>query len=187
MADQPYPHSRNDCDCCREFDADMAARYDGLAGRDLRWCQRCAGQMLTQLVLTGLTVSVHSLDGLADDASASGERGAEVPWTVDAAEQVLRLALPPGSVFLRALIDEGGTATVERLKERTGSNALHYMTLTLNHAARKLADGRRLEKHRYLAAPRRDPENPRKHAVHAYELPADLVPIFDEALRRLGR
>lgn len=46
----PYPHERNDCDGCRERDADMVATYPGLAGRPLRWCQRCAGPVLAQLV-----------------------------------------------------------------------------------------------------------------------------------------
>jgi hypothetical protein len=60
------------------------------------------------------------------------------------------------------------------------------MTLSLNTAARRLA-GAQLAPHRFLALPGRDPDNPRKQAVHDYELPSQLVPIFDEALRRLGR
>lgn len=46
----PYPHERNDCAGCRERDADMAATYPGLVGGPLRWCQRCAGPALAQLV-----------------------------------------------------------------------------------------------------------------------------------------
>jgi hypothetical protein len=185
MADQPYPHSRNDCDSCREFDADMAGHFDGLTVGDPKWCQRCAGHVLTKLVLTGHTVSVYALD--SPKAYDPDTNDGPVPWTVDLAEEVLRLALPSGSVFLRALINEGGTATAARLKEVIGSDALHYMTLTLNGAAKKVARTRQLGRHRHLALPRRDPTNPRKEAVYDYELPDHLIPIFDEALRRLDR
>lgn len=106
-------------------------------------------------------------------------------WAVDLAEQALRLALPSGLVFLRALIDEGGTATAARLKDLTGSGTLHRMTQTLNGAAKKAAGRRSLGGYRHLAHPRRDPNNPRKATIYDYELPDDLVPIFDDALRRL--
>jgi hypothetical protein len=201
-----YPHRRNDCDCCREFDADMAVDYDQLGGGHLRWCHRCAGQLLAQLVLTGHTVIVRPLNDPDNSttrtpakprkarrkpaavAKDDTKRDDDAPqWTVDLAEEILRLALPTGSVFLRALIDEGGTATAVRLKELTGSTALHYMTLTLNMAARKLMDGRHLGSRRHLAHPLRNPTNPRHPAVHSYALPAELVPIFDQALHRLGR
>jgi hypothetical protein len=58
--------------------------------------------------------------------------------------------------------------------------------VSLNTAARRLAR-EQLAPHRFLAIPGRDPDNPRRPAVHDYELPTQLVPIFDEALRRLGR
>src|SRR5882757_6976767 len=183
MDDQPYPHGRNDCYCCREFDADMAARYEGLVCADVRWCQRCAGAQLARLVLAGHTVTVYSLAG--SDAITAGPVG-EPGWTVDLAEEILRKALPSASAFLRALIDEGGKATAQRLRELTSGHELRAMTLSLNNAARRLA-GEQLAAHRYLALPGRDPDNPRRQAVHDYELPTKLVPIFDEALRRLGR
>jgi hypothetical protein len=200
MTDQAYPHTRNDCDSCRAFDADMAVHYDQTGhGRDVRWCQRCAGSLLARLALTGHTATVRPLDDpaagdtTAPPPAAGNEGGTDngqdaahaqgVTWTVDLAEKVLRQALPSGSVFLRALVDEGGTATAERLKELTGTDALHYMTLTLNGATKKLTGNRRLR----LAQPRHNPQNPRKEAVYEYVLPVDLLPVFDEALRRLGR
>jgi len=121
------------------------------------------------------------------DPGEAGEQADDTCWTVELAEDVLRLALPAGSTFLRALIDAGGTATVARLKELTNSDQLHYMTLTLNTAARRIAGAHRLERRRYLASPRHDPRDPRKRHVYDYTLPADLVPIFDQALKRLGR
>ncbi|MQA12579.1 MAG: hypothetical protein GEU98_29485, partial [Pseudonocardiaceae bacterium] len=131
-----YPHRRDDCDCCQQFDADMRACYDEEhATRSVRWCQRCAGGLLAQLVAAGRTISVRSLEGNA--VAASGPH-----WTVELAEQVLRQALPTGSRFLRALIDEGGSASAARMRELTGESRLHPMTLTLNHAARHVT-GRR--------------------------------------------
>jgi len=89
-------------------------------------------------------------------------------------------------MFLRALIDEGGRATAQRLRELTSGHEPRAMTLSLNSAARGLAR-EQLAPHRNLALPGRDPDNPRRRAVHDYELPSQLVPIFDDALRRLGR
>jgi hypothetical protein len=193
MADQPYPHSRNDCYCCREFDADMAAHYEDLLGADLRWCQRCAGAQLARLVSAGHVVTIRPLppadaDGTTDRAERGQPdgHGQRPQWTVEQAEEVLRRAIPSASTFLRALINEGGTATVQRLKELTNGAELRYMTLSLNTAARKIA-GPQLYPQRYLAVPNRDPDNPRRQAVHNYQLPAHLVPIFDQALQRLGR
>lgn len=142
---------------------------------------RCAAQpadapLLARLVSKGHTVTVVSLDVDLPKHAA---------WSDELAEEVLRRALPSGSTFLRALIDEGGTATAARLKELTGSNTLQYMQLTLNAAARKVY-GRRMPG-RNLVKSRYDPEQPRKQVVHDYVLDAELVPIFDEALHRLGR
>jgi hypothetical protein len=44
--------------------------------------------------------------------------------------QVLRQAQPAGSVFLRALVDEGGHATAARLRGLTGVDRLNPMTST---------------------------------------------------------
>jgi hypothetical protein len=95
----------------------------------------------------------------------------DVRRTAEAAEEVLRRALPSGSVFLRALIDDGGTATVTRLRDLTGEKSLHHMTLTLNTAAHQVLGGRtdgtgeRLR----VAIPRPDPtavdERARLHAA----------------------
>jgi hypothetical protein len=98
-----------------------------------------------------------------------------VQWNVDVAEQILRQALPSGSAFLRALIDEGGTATVTRLLELIGQPRLNHMTLTLNTAARHVLgdrhtpDGARLR----IAVPRPDPALPRSTRVHDHTLPTE--------------
>jgi hypothetical protein len=123
----------------------------------------------------------------ADEDHLADELVEESAWTVDLAEQVLRTAQPHGSTFLRALINEGGTATAQRLKELTGTEALHYMTLTVNAAVKKVTGSRTIRGGRQLAIPRADPANPRAQRVYDYHLPADLVPVFDDALRRLGR
>lgn len=62
----PYPHERNDCDGCRERDADMRATYTdrrgngGLQGRALLWCNACAGPALAQIVMSGNIATVLS-------------------------------------------------------------------------------------------------------------------------------
>ncbi|KOX27100.1 hypothetical protein ADK67_14915 [Saccharothrix sp. NRRL B-16348] len=92
-------------------------------------------------------------------------------------------------MFLRALIEEGGTATVTRLRELTGEKNLRYMTLTLNTAARRVLGGRKdgTGERLRVAIPCTDPTQPRSTTVHDYTLPEELVPILDAALRHLGR
>ncbi|MEU4807403.1 hypothetical protein [Actinosynnema sp. NPDC023587] len=185
----------------------MAVRHDRMDGPDQRLCQRCAGPVLAHLVLTGRTVTVRAVElpdkvsreggpagGRPEQATMSTVEEVEprhvegVGWTVELAEQVLRGALPSGSVFLRALVDEGGTATVARLRELTGEKRLHYMTLTLNTSARRVLGGRKDGSGERLrvAVPRTDPASPRSQAVYDYTLPEELVPILDAALRRVG-
>lgn len=176
MPARPYPHARDDCDSCGRFDADMAAHHGHPNGTDQRLCQRCAGPVLTRLVLTGHTVTVRALDlvdqdthgtgheadlGHADPTAPSsdeqiGPRHVEgVLWTVELAEQVLRGARPAGSAFLRALVAEGGTATAARLRELTGRHNLHHTTLTVNTSARRVLGGPQGRQRRTAA--RRDP------------------------------
>lgn len=174
--ERPYPHSRDDCDSCRSFDADMRATYPELGpGKDVLWCQRCAGQILTKLVQDGISVTVYSPDGREPPA-----------WTVELAEEVLRGAKPIGSQLLRAVIDEGGTASVERLREVLGVQELQRATLTLNQAARRTVDGAQrwtmLIKGRFLVAPRKGTRG----KVYGYTMAKDVIPTFDQALRRLA-
>ncbi|WP_141974942.1 hypothetical protein [Saccharothrix saharensis] len=209
---RPYPHAHDDCDSCGQFDADMAVHHRHPNGADQRLCQRCAGPVLTRLVLTGHTLTVRALDhddridqgtpgtghdavdGHPDPTTLSHERIEPrhvegVLWTVELAEQALRGARPAGSTFLRVLIDQGGTATAARLRELTGQHNLHHMTLTVNTSARRVLGGRQDGSGERLrvAIPRPDPNAPRSQTVHDYTLPEDLVPILDAALRRIGR
>lgn len=121
-----------------------------------------------------------------DTESRKLDRSQPPVWTVQLAEEVLRRARPTGHAFLRALIDEGGTATADRLRELTGMSALHRATLT-NAAAqvlgREAPDGRR--RRHFFRARHRPGERPGR--VHDYHLPEELVPIFDEALTRVMR
>jgi hypothetical protein len=122
MSSTAYPHEHDDCDSCRAFDADLLVDVldqDGVPGQNSRWCKRCAGPLLARLVLQGSTAVVAALNApLPRRESVASEvrrrRAAGKPsstWTVDFAEEVLRLAQPSASVLLRALVDEGGTAT----------------------------------------------------------------------------
>lgn len=124
----------------------------------------------------------------ADSSATAGdiEPGSGPTWTVDLAEQILRRARPTGATFLRALIDEGGSATAELLRQRTGLPALNHATQTLTTAAahvlsRQFSDGRRW-RHFFTARPH--PNRPRG-PVYDYHLPDSLIAPFSEALERL--
>lgn len=113
----------------------------------------------------------------------------DVELTIDVAEQILRKATSEGSRFLRALIDEGGTARAERLKDLTGATKLGPMMMSLNTACRYVLG--------YLGTSRRQSwrlvesrDNPDRQAglgVYEYTIRQERVPVFDEALQRLGR
>jgi hypothetical protein len=66
-----YPHQRNDCDVCREFDADMVASavyppgQMEMSSRPQRLCSRCAGAVLAMQVLYGGRVTVTAVAGEA--------------------------------------------------------------------------------------------------------------------------
>lgn len=133
----PYPHERDDCDACERYDADMIVTVDDSDDGGQRWCQHCAGALLARLVLLANTATVRPLDSerpaltVVPDVSEStssrdySQRALSVApavdpgWTVDLAEETLRLSRPHAAVFLRALVDEGGKATAERLRELT--------------------------------------------------------------------
>lgn len=137
------------------------------------------------LSVTGLTGRTLQLSASAEWGSP--DRSQPPVWTVELAEEVLRNARPPGRAFLRALVDEGGTATADRLRELTGLEVLNRATMTLSSSAaqvlsRQDPDGRRW---RHFFVARRHPDD-RYGRVHDYQLPDELVPIFDEALTRLS-
>jgi hypothetical protein len=122
MLARRYPHARDDCDSCAQFDADIAVRHERLDGPDQRLCQRRAGPVLTRLVRTGHTITVRAFELTDEDGHVDGPGRPElasavstveeveprhvegVVWTVELAELVLWGALLSGSVFLRALL-----------------------------------------------------------------------------------
>ncbi|TDC88147.1 hypothetical protein E1161_24450 [Saccharopolyspora aridisoli] len=111
-------------------------------------------------------------------------------WTVEVAEDTVRRAKENGRIFLRALIDEGGTATADRLREITGMEALQHATQTLSMAASKalkakFGDEGRRWRHFFERCPH--PEDRAGVRVHSYHLPEKLIPCFDEALKRVER
>lgn len=212
MSTTAYPHLLDDCDSCRAFDADLTIDVldtDGVRVQRSRWCEHCAGPLMAKLVLQSYTLAVAAPDAPRQPetpvlrvvrepceesaAAVVRRRRAEgktpSTWTVDYAEEVLRHAQPSASTLLRALVDEGGSATAARLKELTGQDRLNPMMQTLNGAARRLWIGPLPddETRLFIAQPRRDPAHPRVDKVHSYELRAEHVALWDEALRRLGR
>ena len=121
----------------------------------------------------------------AEDVASAGENTA---WTVELAEEVLRRALPTGSRLLRALIDEGGQATVIRLHELLQTQRLgpYMQTLTTNAAA-VLRDHHLSGVHRHFVFSSPDPDDSRRGVAHLYAVPRGLIPTLDRALRNLGR
>uniref|UniRef100_UPI003F497037 hypothetical protein n=1 Tax=Actinokineospora sp. CA-119265 TaxID=3239890 RepID=UPI003F497037 len=204
MPARPYPHARDDCDSCAARDADMTL-HRGPGGPGQRLCQHCVGAVLAHLALLGHTVTVGPVDqddepadadvpAAATPSPAGEDAGAVHPvdvdgvrWTVDLAEQVLRGARPTASTFLRALVDEGGTATAARLRELTGTTDLRHATMTLHSSARRVARDLGTGARPQVAVPRPDPDVPQSKIVHDYTLPPGLLPLFDAALHRLGR
>lgn len=177
------------CDQCRARAAELLAHYPGIRPRPPRWCPACAGPALADLAHQGHVVTITGVNAGATPAPNDDEVGVSgLDWTVERAVQMLRQAQPAGSVFLRALINEGGYATAARLRELTGVDRLNPMTSTLNAAARNVFGIRRFPyDDRHLARPGRHPDDPRAAAVYDYTLPEHLVSILDEALRQLGR
>jgi hypothetical protein len=143
------------------------------------------------IVVTALSGSTATLSLLDVEPPSDGlDAGPPPRWDVDLAELILRRARPVGSVFIRALVDQGGTATAEKLRELTGLDALNQATQTLTKAASAvLSEGDRHRRGRYwrhFFAARTHPDQPRGR-VYDYHLPDELVPLFADALARLGR
>jgi hypothetical protein len=64
----PYPHSRNDCDACRERDADGELREN--PARPSRLCRTCIGNYIAwSLVAVGESVTIYPL---SDDRRVYG-------------------------------------------------------------------------------------------------------------------
>jgi hypothetical protein len=111
-----------------------------------------------------------------------GELNASDVLNPDLAERILRKATPDASRLLRALIDEGGTATAEKLKALTDTTKLGPKVLG-NTAGR------------YFRVPFHDDnwrlvESYRRAGLNVYEytvLQKEQIPVFEQALRRLGR
>lgn len=144
------------------------------------------GVVVTALSGTWITLALPDV-GLQSGAL---DAGSPPRWDVGLAERILRRARPAGSVFLRALVDHGGTATAEKLREVTGLESLNHATRTLTETASAVfSDGDRERRGRYwrrFFIARTHPDQPRGR-VYDYCLPDNLVPIFAEALTRLGR
>lgn len=135
-----------------------------------------ADLMITELSGNWVNLSVP--------ADAAREDKTQPPvWTVELAEQVLLRTRPKGRAFLRALIDEGGTATADRLRELTGMSGLHHATMTLSNAAAQVLGKEHPEglRWRHFFAARKRPGD-RYGRVYDYNLPDELVPIFAQAL-----
>lgn len=183
MSAPSYPHQFDDCDGCREFDADMRAELDADQGA-LRWCHRCAGGLLRTLTGAGIVVTVRALVRPVEPAAETPDEPHDPGWTVDLAVEVLQAATPQATQLVRALVEHEGSAPARTLRELLGV-PVGPVTKSLNTAARRLWEGERLAARISVATPRR--AGNLGTAVEAYELPAQTVPIWAKALSRLDR
>jgi hypothetical protein len=191
---------------CRTWQAANMTIEPGLAQQsDTAETVSIAGWTFT-VTADGRQAEVRAQDGIVVTALSGGTATLSLPdveppsdgldagppprWDVDLAELILRRARPVGSVFVRALVDQGGTATAEKLREMTGLDVLNQATLALTRAASAVfSKGDRHRRGRYrrhFFAARTHPDQPRGR-VYDYYLPEELVPLFAEALTRLGR
>lgn len=146
-----------------------------------------APDAVTLTELSGAKLQLSTTGDPNEAQPVEREQPQPLEWTSEMAEQILRRARPAGSTFLRALIDEGGTATAERLRERTDIPALHHATQSLSTAAKYVLsrhhpDGR---SYRHFVTARSHPNEPRGR-VYDYHLPDELLGPFEQALTRLG-
>lgn len=186
MSTASYPHQYNDCDECQRYDADLRVTLD--ADDDAaRWCQHCAGRLLVTLTRAGMVATVRSLVRAIEPDPDAPQVSHDPGWTVDLALEVLTKAKPPAVKLVQALVDEGGRATAQRLKELVGTANLGPVNQTLNTAARHLWRAERLQAKVYVATPLRDPGRPSQDIAHSYELASGTVEIWSRALRRLDR
>ncbi|MEV0048018.1 hypothetical protein AB0H60_31745 [Nocardia rhamnosiphila] len=125
-------------------------------------------------------------DGLAvvdELALAAGKSSEDVQWTPALCERILRTSSPAGHRLVRALLAEGGSASVDRLTELTGDTTLRAATQSLNMAARRegvahvLPERRLIQAHRY--------PHPLTSKVTAYSLPDETIPSFTTAVELL--
>lgn len=133
--------------------------------------------------LTGTSLRIQRASQPSDPLQAL-----PVDWDVDLAEAVLRRARPEGMLFMRALVDAGGTATVAHLKDVTGMTTLHHTTQSLTSAlvaVLRKQDSHHTRRNRHFFQARPLPGKPHG-GVHDYHLPDELVPLFHDALLRLG-
>ena len=117
-------------------------------------------------------------------APAAGKVSADTRWTPALCERILRSSSPAGHRLVRALLAEGGSASVDRLTELTGDTTLRAATLSLNTAARREGAARVLPERRLIQAHRYP--HPLTSKVTAYSLPAETIPSFTTAVEILG-
>ncbi|MGZ3140447.1 hypothetical protein ACVDFE_00220 [Lentzea chajnantorensis] len=198
-----YPHDRNDCTSCEEFDSDMTVdllrdEVTQAPGEAVgRWCSRCAGPLLARLALLGRTALVRPLDAepmrheVQEDVVQRRHEAVADPvnWTIDFAVDVLKDSTEAGVRLVRALVAEGGSATVDRLREVAGQSRLSSMAQTVNMAARRQWRERSREGASLVtvAQSRPAPGRPEGSKTHAYDLlPAGMLSIWSDALAQLG-
>ncbi|MGW6335260.1 hypothetical protein [Nocardia rhamnosiphila] len=147
------------------------------------------GLLAAQVALADRLTALLSRDAAVETAAAEHrppvDRAAKggVQWTPALCERILQSSTRAGHRLVKALLAEGGTASITRLTELTGDTTLRAATQSLNTAARReratlhLPEGRLIQAHRY--------PNRLTSKVTAYSLPAETIPSFTTAVELL--
>jgi hypothetical protein len=165
-------HRYDDCDACHDNDADLRVGLDDDEDA-ARWCYECADGLLRTLTNAGIVVTARKLVRPVEPSTDVRQEAHDPGWTVEFAVEVLQAATPQAAQLVRTLVEQDGSAAVATLREQLGVALLGPITKSLNTAAR----------YRW----RRERLATRISVAEAYELAADTVPIWREALLRLDR
>ncbi|MEU4841714.1 hypothetical protein [Nocardia testacea] len=141
---------------------------------------------ISALISGTVTAEVATVEHspIVDDPSVGDKTAEDGPWTPALCERILQSSTPGGFRLVKALVAEGGSASIARLTELTGDPLLRAATQSLNMAARRegafryLPEGRLIQSHRY--------PNPLTSRVAAYSLPTESIPAFTTAVELLG-
>lgn len=134
--------------------------------------------------------TLDRLLGVLDGVAHEFQDNIKTPWSVEAAEQLLRRATMAASRLVRAVIDGGGVVTVEVARRATAPIASHHASGSLSTTWHRL---HREARHRAAGEGVRPPrERPieslrERGKLSGYRMPPAQMEAFRQALRRLGR
>ncbi|MEV6281064.1 hypothetical protein [Nocardia sp. NPDC051832] len=134
-----------------------------------------------QLGLLAAHVALAERLPIAESVHVRAAEGPDMVWDAELITRILEKVGPSSIWLVQILVDHGGWATVEQIKEITGHKSLASMRTPLVRAAGRVTN--RLPAPR-LVEERRAPD-PRKSKIVGYRMREDLLPLAAEALAHL--